>query len=66
MTRERDASFKADIAVPVNQSCWSGSEGSRDRAARKQKLSSERWKNKKFSPWSVAVCQFSAYHEKHS
>lgn len=29
-------------AVPVNQSCWSGSEGSRDRAARKQKLSSER------------------------
>ena len=42
MTRERDASFKADIAVPVNQSCWSGSEGSRDRAARKQKLSSER------------------------
>lgn len=44
MTRERDASFKADmlVGVPVNQSCLSGTVGSRDRAARKQKLSSER------------------------
>ena len=66
MTREGCTLQGRHAGVPVNQSCLSGSVGSRDRAARKRKLSSERWKNEKFSPWSVAVCQFLAYHEKHS
>lgn len=43
MSRERGCRLPSRHAVvPVNQSCWSGSEGPRDRAAGKQKLPSER------------------------
>ena len=61
MNRERDASFKADMlaGVPVNQSCLSGTEGSRDRAARNKNClqKDERIKSSLLGQWQFVSFQ---------